>query len=64
MGKKGDLNDFKLGMIVGARQAGKSISETAQLLGFPRTTVSRVNREWKKRENIHSAAVVWAKMPC
>ena len=32
-------------MIVGARCAGSSTSETAGLLGFSRTTVSRVNRE-------------------
>ena len=45
MGKKCDLSDFDHGMIVGARQGGLSISETADLLGFC-TTVSRVCREW------------------
>ena len=39
-GRKGDLNDFERGMVVGARQAGLSISETADLLGFSRTTIS------------------------
>ncbi len=38
MGKKGDLSDFEHGMVVGARQAGLSISKTADLtqpsLGF------------------------------
>ncbi len=34
MGKKGDLSDFKHGMVVGARRAGPSISETADLLGY------------------------------
>ena len=38
--KKCDLSDFSRGMIVGARQGGLSISETADLLGFSCTTVS------------------------
>jgi len=41
MGKKGDLSNFKRGMIVGARRAGLSISQSAQLLGFSHTTISR-----------------------
>ena len=42
IGKKYDLSDFDRGMIVGAREGGLSISEIADLLGFSRTTVSRV----------------------
>lgn len=46
MGKSPDLSDFERGMIVGARRAGCSISETVNRLGFSKTSVSRVYREW------------------
>ncbi len=54
MGKKGDLSDFECGMVVGARRGGLSISKTADLLGFPCTTISRVYKEWSKKEKISS----------
>ncbi len=50
MGKKGDLSYFECGMVVGARRAGLSISKTADLLGFSRTTISRVYRELSEKE--------------
>ena len=49
MGKKGDLRDFERGLVVGARRAGLSISETADLLGFSRTTISRVTENGPKK---------------
>ncbi len=54
MGKKGDLSDFERGTVVGARQAGLSISNTADLLRFSHTTISRVYREWSGKEKISS----------
>ncbi len=54
MGKKGDLSDFELGMVVGVRRAALSSSKTADLLEFPHKTISRVYREWSEKEKISS----------
>ncbi len=41
-------------MVVGARRSGLSISKTADLLRFSRTTISRVYRERSEKEKISS----------
>ncbi len=54
MGKKRDLSDFECGMVVGAIRAGLSISKNADLLGFSRTTIFWIYREWSEKEKISS----------
>ena len=54
MGKKYDLSEFNSGMIVGATQGNLSISETADLLGFSHTTVSRSENGAKKKKKTFS----------
>lgn len=53
--KKSDLRDFDCGMVVGASsRPGLSNSKTADLLGFPLTTISRVNLDLSQKQNIFS----------
>lgn len=54
MGKSRDLSEFERGMIVGARSAGCSISETVSRLSFSKTAVSRVYREWCEKQKTSS----------
>ncbi len=51
MGKKGDLSDIDCGIDVGARQAGLSFSQTADLQGF---LMHNHLRKWSKKEKTSS----------
>ncbi len=62
MGKKEDLSDFERGMVVGARRAGLSISQTADLLGFSHTTISRVYRECNLQQLCDAIVSIWTKI--
>jgi len=50
-------------MVVGARWAGLSISQSAQLLGFSCTAISRVCVK-REKHPVGYVAVLWEKMPC
>lgn len=53
MRRKGDLSDF--GVVIGVRQAGKSISESADMLGFSCTAVFSIyKREFSNKQKISS----------
>lgn len=54
MGKKANLSDIEHGIVVGARQAGQSIWETADLLRFSLTIISRIYRKRSEKEKISS----------
>ena len=61
MEKKGDLNDFERGMVVGARWAGLNISETAHQLGFsPQPSLGFTENGLKKRKYPVSSSSVGA----
>ena len=44
----GDLSDFQRGQNVSARLAGATVTETTQLLGISRGTVSKVMKAYEK----------------
>uniref|UniRef100_A0A8B9R9L4 Transposase Tc1-like domain-containing protein n=1 Tax=Astyanax mexicanus TaxID=7994 RepID=A0A8B9R9L4_ASTMX len=52
MGKREDLSDFDKGQIVMARRLGRSISESAQLVGCSRPAVVNVYRKWTEEGHI------------
>ena len=54
MGKAKYLSAFERGMVVGDRCTGLSVSRTAMLLGFPRSTASRVYQQWSTNQRTSS----------
>lgn len=48
--KKGDFSEFERDRIVGGRQAGLCVSETAGLWGFSHIVSSRFYKEGSKKE--------------
>ncbi|MGH0151887.1 UNVERIFIED_CONTAM: hypothetical protein FKN15_020794 [Acipenser sinensis] len=54
MGKTKDLSALERGMVVGARRASLSVSRTATLLGFSRSTVSHVYQGWSTTQRTSS----------
>ena len=57
MRKKCDLSNFDRGMIVGARQGGLSISETADLLGFSWDSRRSTENDAEKKHPVRNSSV-------
>ena len=69
MGKTQYLSAFERGMVVGTRRTGLSVSRTATLLVFSRSTVSHVYQEWSTTQRTFSqldttVVSIGVKHPC
>ena len=49
-----DLTEFEKGKIVGTRMAGASVTKTAELFSFSRSTISRTMAEFKNYGKLSS----------
>lgn len=62
MNKKGDVNKFECAVVVGAKQAGLSVSKAVGSAGiFPTQTSAGFAEHGLKRENI-LFSVLWVKI--
>lgn len=54
MREGGNISDIVWGMVIGARQASMSFSETADLLEILCPTISSVYRKWSEKKKIYT----------
>ncbi|CAI9544255.1 unnamed protein product, partial [Staurois parvus] len=59
MGRSQELSEFKHGTVIGWHLSNKSICEMSLLLNIPRSTISGIKTEWKRRMQRCKASCHW-----